>query len=160
MTLVCPFLVLIQGPQGRSGLPGLPGADGPPVRALITYICTYSISVLTAGTIINMTPLYSYKIHPNLRHCSFWTRASLETGDLQPSDSARCSQLVVAMCVSSCLSGTPTCPITPTAAVVTTLVAHCLRLLLFLLYWHTSLLLVFTAHAKIHQLFERTASVS
>uniref|UniRef100_A0A4W6FZG7 Collagen, type XI, alpha 1a n=1 Tax=Lates calcarifer TaxID=8187 RepID=A0A4W6FZG7_LATCA len=33
-----------KGPQGRSGLPGLPGADGPPVRALITSIRTYSIS--------------------------------------------------------------------------------------------------------------------
>uniref|UniRef100_A0A3Q0T4R0 Fibrillar collagen NC1 domain-containing protein n=1 Tax=Amphilophus citrinellus TaxID=61819 RepID=A0A3Q0T4R0_AMPCI len=42
--LVCLFLFLIQGPQGRSGLPGLPGADGPPVRALVTYIYSYCIS--------------------------------------------------------------------------------------------------------------------
>lgn len=48
--LTCLFLFPIQGPQGRSGLPGLPGADGPPVRALITYIRTYSISVLYTHT--------------------------------------------------------------------------------------------------------------
>lgn len=71
LTLFCLFLLLIQGPSGRSGLPGLPGADGPPVRALITYLRTYSISVLHTHTNRNITPLYLCNIHPNLRHYCF-----------------------------------------------------------------------------------------
>lgn len=55
--LVCLLLFLIQGPQGRSGLSGLPGADGPPVRALATYIRSYCISVLHTYTV------YTHKQH-------------------------------------------------------------------------------------------------